>query len=381
MTAKSILLTQIESSIDDISRALGTLESSNLDTRLLQRVQARFRIDLIENQKRTASLRDSVRKIPDDAPLDTAWSAYASLKCKGAAVLSECLAFIEGALARTNGIDAGICRVADAMLYDLSTLADVQWPRFTILADGEFFAGLSGMIRIRFSDTSVWSLPVSAHELGHYVATAWNDSTLADLITRAKRKDTRFEAYLNEHFADLFATYATGPAFAMTCALSRFSPASALESGKKHPAAAHRMWWILETLRSIDRSTGRARQYGDIAGEIERLWTASLEAAAVSAEIDSADRARLNEWLAELFDVLDTKLSNVRYRGWARAQEMAESFRNKQRPVLGPNDRIPDVLNAAWLCRSEAESGDGYLVQWLGDNAFDLCATLAKAAD
>src|ERR1035438_10508874 len=181
-------------------------------------------------QKVTA-LRESVRQLPAEASLEIAWAQHDGLRREAETVISECLAFMGGALTRAHGIDFGLCRLTDAMLYDLSTRTDVGWNRFTIVADGEFFARLSGIIRIQFPDVSIWNLPVAAHEFGHFVASRWKDSALAGMIEREKRADRRYEAYLNEHFADLFATFTVGPCFAMVCGLVRFFPASVVLSG------------------------------------------------------------------------------------------------------------------------------------------------------
>src|SRR5262249_25101640 len=154
--------------------------------------------------KRLGALEKQVQQATD---LNTSWERFQTIRCECEQTLHECLAFIEGALARTGGIDAGLCRLGDAMLYELSRETGIAWNRFTILADGEFFAGLSGIIRLRFADVSLWSLPICAHEFGHFIGQEMKDTTLSDMIAREKRKDPRWDSYLQEHFADLFATY------------------------------------------------------------------------------------------------------------------------------------------------------------------------------
>ena len=380
MNTRSILLGQIDSSINSVGQALDHLKPGQLDSGLLQRVEARFNIDLNKALRQLRSLHDDVCQLPQQAPLESGWARYLGLRREAEAVLRECLAFIEGVLARMHAIDGGFCRLTDAMLYDLSRRTDLGWSRFTILADGEFFAGLSGIIRIRFPDLTIWNLPISAHEFGHYVAQAMKDSTLAEMIEREKRKDARYEAYLKEHFADLFATYSMGPAFAFLCGLLRFSPPSAFHKGATHPSHAHRMWWILEALRSMDKAQGGGPPlYAYIIGQIKEFWTASLAAAGQTNALEEADLSRLRQWLAELFDAADLNFSGVHYRGWLRAQDLAQEFRSKRVPTLNNDDRLPDVLNAAWLCRSEAENG--YFVSWLADEAFKLCTELAGRAE
>src|SRR5207247_6940158 len=142
MTPRSTRFVQIDSLYDSVYQALARLKAGKFDTGLLDRIQARFQNDLNRGLKQIASLRDKIRETPDNASLETAWAAFGPLRSQSEAVLSECLAFIEGALARTHGVDAGLCRLTDSLLYDLSGRSDIGWNRFTILADGEFFACL-----------------------------------------------------------------------------------------------------------------------------------------------------------------------------------------------------------------------------------------------
>jgi hypothetical protein len=82
-----------------------------------------------------------------------------------------------------------------------------------------------------------------------------------------------------------------------------------------------------------------------------------------------------------MLEAVKLNLSGGQYRGWLRAQEMAESFLRRHLPELAKNDRIPDVLNAVWLCRSQQEPSDGFQVTWLAESAFKLCDSLVGAAD
>ena len=84
-------------------------------------------------------------------------------------LFEESLALVEGALVRGAKLDNGLCQIADALLDELRTKADVAWGRFTILAEGEFFGEMAQIIRLRFPEVSIWNLPIAAHEFGHFV--------------------------------------------------------------------------------------------------------------------------------------------------------------------------------------------------------------------
>ena len=381
MKARSMLLAQIESSVEGIVQALNGLKPDKLDSALLERIQARFENDLKRSLNKLVQLRDSVKQLGDDGSLELPWGQLNNLRAGAAPVLEECLAFIEGALTRSQGVDGGLCRVTDSMLYELSRRTDIGWNRFTILAAGEFFASISGIIRINFPDLTFWNLPVAAHEFGHYVAANLKDPALRAMIDREKRTEPKYEAHLNEHFADLFATYTMGPCFGLACGLVRFSPASAFQRSATHPSFAHRVWWIVEALRSIEQLRGGPPLYDYIAGELEKSWQASLSAAGQNTQMEIEDTRRLRGWLAEMLEIVDGNLAGALYGGWLRAQALAASFRAKEVPALTRTDRIPDVLNAIWLCRSEQETADAYQISWLADKGFELCKQMVKDCD
>jgi hypothetical protein len=381
MKPRSMLLAHLESFVEGIALALERLNPELLQSSLLKRIQARFEIDLNRSVRRLSSLRDSVKQLPDDASLEGAWANLEGIRRTTEPVLAECLAFIEGALTRAQGIDGGLCRLTDSMLYELSGRTDIGWNRFTLLAGGEFVTGISDIVRIHFPDVTIWSLPIAAHEFGHYVAANLKDPTLKSMIDRESRSSPQYGRHLNEFFSDLFAAYTMGPCFGLACLLARFSPASASQESPTHPTLAHRMWWIVEALRTIEKLRAGPPLYQYITDQLEQSWRASVGAAGGTAEIGDQDARRLRRWLAEVLEAVDANLSGALYRGWLRAQELAEPLRRKQMPSLTPNDRIPDVLNAAWLCRSELDAGDSYQVTWLADNAFKLCGELVNDSD
>jgi hypothetical protein len=139
------------------------------------------------------------------------------------------------------------------------------------------------------------------------------------------------------------------------------------------------MWWILETLRLMDNKP--FSPYSDVTAQIGGCWTASLAASGQSKGLEEPDGRRLGRWLAQLFAVVDLHFSRLRYSGWRRAQDLAEELRESQIPKLKTNDCISDLLNAAWLCRSQVENANSYFISWLTEQSLKLCMELIDKAD
>jgi len=376
MTAADLLISQIkavEQSLERASESLGAQQAAD-GSGLLPLVRGRFGNDLLGLRDRCRSLRTRVQ---GGASAETGWANLVKLQKDSSELLRECLAYFEGSLVRRAGLDSGVCALADKMLDELSQKTDLGWQRFTLVAAGEFYSTVSGIVRLRFTDTSVWSLPVAAHEFGHFVSATPRFAEFKELTDGEKLKNPRYESHLREFFSDLFATYALGPSLALSCALLRFSPAGAFDESDTHPSNAQRIWWMLETLASMDK-TEADPMYDSIAAKIRAGWGAALKAAGLSETISDAEVARLRPWLLDLYDLVNSRVPMVRYRNILRAQEMYQAFRNGQTPSIRNEDGIPDVLNAVWLYRLNMTDFNPYELDQIGEKAFQMCANIAN---
>lgn len=376
MTPDRLLTGQIkalERSLAQASDSLGK-QGGAVNSKLLKRVHGRFENDLMGLRDQCRSLRT---RIEQGASAESGWTQLGKLQLVSSDLMKECLAFLEGALVRDAGFDGGVCALADSMLYGLSEKADMGWQRFTLVAAGEFFSTISGIVRLRFSDVDIWNLPVAAHEFGHFVSATPKFNDFGELASGEKRKDTRYEAHLRELFSDLFATYALGPGFVLNCALLRFSPASAYQESNTHPSNAQRIWWMIEVLAKLDETEG-APMYDGIAAQVRGSWTATLKAAGQPEALSDGEISRLHAWLADVYDLVNSQVPVVRYRSILRAQEIYHAFRNGQTPPVRDDYEMPDVLNAAWLYRLNAASADVYELDQIGNKAFQMCETIAN---
>jgi len=135
-----------------------------------------------------------------------------------------------------------------------------------VLSSDDFFRDFVQIIRLRFPFCGIWDLPVAAHEFGHFVAGQLNLTRMGGAHYLAvqeyksgfmqQNSEIREEwgFWLEEYFADVFATFALGPAYGFTCLLLRFDPASAYQQlDNNHPVYARRVHVILQTLLRMDR--------------------------------------------------------------------------------------------------------------------------------
>jgi hypothetical protein len=373
------------------------------DPALYARVRPRFEKLFLARWEKLRTLQKDVEA---GVSADLCWRDLIEERTRCEALFRECLACMQGASVRRAGLDGGLCHLADALLHHLGSLGDrIRWDRFTILADGEAFAGMAEIIRLRFPETGVWNLPVVAHEFGHFVGPELETRDVRGvsshpfqevlereangdgwIVGRAARPPAaRIRAFLHEFFADVFATYALGPAYACTCVFLRLDPVDADREGATHPSALRRAHAIFRTLEAMDAAEGGlVPTYAAVTAALRATWARTLAGAGhPGVAVDAEHAARLDPFLDELYAMLRRELPTLRYGrpAWLRAERLAAGMDpDRGSPALTAVDTIPDVLNAAWLARLDAASQDPYRVGRIGERALDACRTLAGAA-
>lgn len=389
MDSRSVLLAQIEALGENLTRMTKALDQQDIEQiapSLRRAVRNRFEWLMKAREKELDMLR---KQVDGNLALDICWENFRTTRKDCRMLFRECLAFLEGALIRGVGLDDGICQVADAILADLSYKADIPWQRFTIMAEGEFFTNLTEVIRLRFPEFSIWNLPIAAHEFGHYVAEQLRKGEPSDPFVTILHGEGRFEPderdirFLHEQFADLFATYTLGPAYACTSILLSFDPRTADRDGDEHPAAAKRVHFILKALEEMDRDSVAQPQLG-IINTLRSLWQGSLEAVGKPEPLSPDVIGQLNSRLNQLYVQVAEKsqrLAGARYNSWSRAallsakllsdKEATQLLEEHQREIT-----LPDVLNAAWLCRIKHWDTHRHLVS---GKALALCLEIVRS--
>jgi hypothetical protein len=374
MTPASLVAGQIAALDRSLAQADKLLErcgQQQLTSDLLDRVRGLFRNRLLPLRSQCATLLQTTQT-GNAAAIDLARLEHLQAECSD--LIRECLAFLEGAYTRAAGIDGDSCKFADAMLLSLSKENNLGWSRFTLVGPAEFFSTSSGIVRLRFTDTGIWNLPVAVHEFGHFVSTidAFREPFKASAAA-AGSKDPKYKSHLGELFADLFATYVLGPAYLLNCALLRFPLSNASLESSTHPSANQRVWWMLETLTKMDDPGWPL--YSNLVNQVRALWSAGV-ASANQPALSDAEISRLRPWFFDLYDLINSGVPNAKYAKWLRAQGLSQAFRQNQDPGLLPDDTIPEVLNALWLYRAQTAAFNAFEMEQVERQALQLCAAI-----
>src|SRR5580698_440487 len=106
------------------------------------------------------------------------------------------------------------------MLAELAAAVTLRTPQLTTLAESEFYRRSSRVIRLRYPASTVWDLPVLAHEFAHSFGPLWLVQNAVDPHPRetfVRDADLGSLRINDEYFCDLLATFLLGPAYACTC--------------------------------------------------------------------------------------------------------------------------------------------------------------------
>jgi hypothetical protein len=392
MDSRSMLVTQLDSLTEQLLRVEKAVQSPKLDVNLRERVGARFDKLLSQRRNQLTLLRQD---ISNNQPLHTCWQKLSQQELDCRKLFEECLAFIQGALARAGAVDEGMCLFADNLLDDLAAWSDVGWRRFTLLSTGEFYQDTAELIRIRFPELSFWELPIVAHEFGHFLGPELRETQdggfrypFQEMLKKADENrppnwplpHSKEWHYLQEHFADLFATYSLGPAFASSFIFLRLNPVNAYNDSVTHPLHAERVHSIFWMLDRMDEAEGSfLRPYRVLIDMLQNLWQQGLQGMAQPNRLSDAMIARLESKLSELHDLLTrTTPAQLAYklRDWQRSQSIATELLLDQWSGGQNNDGVSrrDVLNAAWLSRLQLKDPSQFRVDIrdIGSRALEM---------
>jgi hypothetical protein len=369
MDGQQVLMGRVDSLLQELDDSRGVLDGLEVSANLLQRAGGSFEKLFKEERKALEELRSEIGA----GDLRSLWIDLDGISQEARPLFREYLAFIEGLLVRRTAVDNGLCRIADILLDDVSRRTGIRWGKFTILADGEAYADLAEIIRLRFPDLSTWNVPIAAHEFGHFAAERLEDrhnggparrpfvELLETRTVEIKRpEEASYEAYLHEFFADVFATYVAGPAYAFVCLLLRFNPCDANVDGVTHPSAARRAAAILRTLELIDAEEARLNRlnhpYRSVVDELRVTWAESLQSTGQTAELPDGAVAELDDVVDRFWRLISAGVNPegmYAAAAWRRAQSIADGLAEGRAAgtFLRGDETMTDIVNGAWIAR------------------------------
>ncbi|BCJ47348.1 hypothetical protein GCM10010168_70620 [Actinoplanes ianthinogenes] len=325
-----------------------------------QAMYAKLATTIDETDTGLADLADRTRKY------DVSTDRLAALTERRQAtdrVVDEAFALATGTLARRDGLDDGACAEADRLIAELAATVDPGLARPTVPGESEFLHRAAFVIRRRVPDHGVWDLPVMAHEFGHVLTTRFD---LYDPITNTVRP-LGAEALggwpgctgpqAEELFCDVFATFATGPAYPCTMLLHRLDPTAdaTIDPRRSHPPDPVRAAVLLEALNRLTAGEPPEGRYRMVHEQLTLAWAALGEHAPASAAVSAEQQATIRRQVTTTLALLGKKVRPLRY-AWRNAvlRQLAQALDGNRKPDGGIGFQIRDVLTVAWLARLDA---------------------------
>lgn len=351
MDDRELLAARLASALADLGKAKQAMSVYEPKKTLISATWGTLRNDLEAHRSRLVKLLKEL----ETEPLETSWSGLSKLQPGLRSTTNEVLALLQGGPLRDAEEEGGVYSLSDALVQEVAGEIGIPWAGMTLPAERELVDTRSSLIRLTFP-ASLWDLPLALHEYGHQVAPEILDGmgSRAFTLMRDGLRSPIERAHLTELFADAFAAYAGGPAYACTLILFRFDPAAdeALKDLPTHPSHDRRVALVLRVLKEREGEVTDA-QWSALVEQLAAAWRSSLQLAradpASGPPQDSPQTGRRLERLQEIV----ARLPNARYRTWGKALELVPFLEEGRGSVPAKDFSIRDVLNAAWLARLE----------------------------
>ena len=332
-------------------------------------------------------------------------------------IFSEYVDSLRGMALRSTGLDSEICKISDELIKKCKEAGNVGWQSSITIPDQKeaLNTTFARIIRMGFPEWSIWTLPLTAHEFGHVVASEKTDKLPGNQFeTMSLPKE-----HLEEYIADAFATYAMGPAYAYAAILMRFDPFLACfdqwEWEYPYPSCAKRAFVILRILEKMQEKASRddpaanKETYNDVITGLRNEWRAALIQAKIpenqidKGEIDQLrsnleclkshhpkfvsdnffkaieslrnkmefnlrnlclidakrdedaltieDRDILSKLVDYLWNMLDPIAVSYPSTSWQKSKDFGAKLLSEDKIVIPSSMDLKDVLNAAWYVR------------------------------
>jgi hypothetical protein len=327
---------------------------SQIDVRLWRRVQVRMGTRL---HRMTAEADDLCERIGiAEGDVAAHWAELHALSAEADLLLQECADLLAGAAQRAAGFDDGYCALADRLADELVERTTVgHWGSFSVMGHVERYARASRVIQVRFPTTSIWPLPIVAHELGHFVGPALVDEIgpysvhpLDQMFRELAQNAEASWAWLQELFADAFAVHVLGPAYAFTAAMVVLDPLLAFLASATHPAPQQR----IELMGAVLEARGDA-QGTWAAAEVRDCWNALVRSSEGAQGREPVSASPFSEPIVGL---LREHLAVSEWDEAEPAELVARYLEDKADAIPPERASVAAILNGAWRARLRAAS-------------------------
>jgi hypothetical protein len=349
-----------------------------VQTELHKRMSIRFSLLIEARRSEIANLKQA---LSENAAPDKRWKDLEKIEADCEDVFGETLAFLGGIYLRDAKLDQAMCQIADGLCSYLSEKTQIHDGLLTIPAQQDSFTGLTNLIRMRFPDFSLWGLPIMGHEFGHYlvneragISFPYLFSDILGSENLAGSKGDPNWLILDEQFADLFAVYALGPAYACSCILLEFDPRQALLAQVGHPSYAERAFFMLAALQKLQEGDNTG-PFDWVISQLSADWTQALQALGLN---PITQNNALKQRLESMYAVIDNpanQLAGARFSSldWSRAKKLCcnlteigqqaayagkDAIRQQIKTLVSAANpfSMPVVFNAAWWGRLQDEA-------------------------
>jgi hypothetical protein len=360
--------------------------------------EANLHMETVKNIRKSLE-RDGGRKNTTKA-----WEEYRQVYRQSRRLFNECLEVIGGLAYRNMGLDAIIYKVADELIRNCKSESGIVGdlsPTVPALPE-TMVKMMAHIIGLGFPEWTIWSLPFTAHELGHVMiikhpaSKQFIDNMAEEQGVKQNRKK-RVKNHLEELLADAFASYTLGPAYACAAVRLGFNPLAAHQDTDKCPAGVKRARVVFAILDRLH--DGEVSPFNPILKVIRKDWEEMLERAGMTNAIDHGEAKRLDALIEQIWELFNDELfPNAKYfsgfkdkvYGWGKAEKWSEQWASQangsgELPAeggaeSGMNDvnwrnTLRDVLNAAWLCRLTTETKADVIEK----SAQNLCERIIEA--
>jgi hypothetical protein len=377
------LQAQIDAQIEMLRTAARFLDSAELADVVGGQLNPVFRAEFARRSEALAAFRRALDGLDGERE---GWSRLEKETVAARRMYQRLLGYIQAELFRSAGLDEGMATIADAFLGELARVTDLPWRRQVLMGGDDLYEERTELVLLRFPQYSIWQVPVMAHELGHFAATRIRDETGATPVIAAIAEQSgkglqtlqpsdaaaigaMREGFLHELFADTFATYVLGPAFACCCLLLALNPA--VGAGRHHPSSSVRARAVLACLGRLNQALP-GWPFAPVLAKLKALWP----------EPASLDWVDVAEVTGTFVDILRAWLPpEAQWGDWLEdATLKAAANAMRANGAAGPavqQASLRTLLNAAWSARLDAV--DDHALAGIGRAAHRMVLSRAEA--